>query len=1143
MTNGHSVTPTPRHTDTPLIERLIGASARNGFLIVILTIFGIAGGTWALIQTPLDAIPDLSDVQVIVYTDWEGRSPDLVEDQITYPISTRFIAAPKVKFVRGESMFGKSFVYVIFQDGTDIYWARSRVVEYLSAVRGMLPEGVNPVIGPDATGVGWVFEYALVDKSGNRDLSELRSFQDWHLRYALESVKGVAEVAPVGGFVKQYQVDLDPNKLAAYGIPLSDVVAKIRMSNSDVGGKIFEVGSTEYYVRGRGYIKKIEDIESIPLKVVDGTPIYIKNVASVHLGPDLRRGVAELNGEGEVVGGIVVMRYGENALRVIDGVKRKLEELKPSLPEGVEVVTTYDRSDLIQRSIATLREKLIEESVVVALVCLVFLWHVRSALVAIVTLPIAILLSFIPMHGLSLTSNIMSLGGIAIAIGAMVDAAIIMVENAHKFLEEAQTRKRSVGVSEYRGAGAETIDEGAPTLQHPDTPTPPSKSSTVTLTNRERIDIIVAAAKSVGRPLFFSLLVITVSFIPVFSLVAQEGRLFRPLAFTKTFSMFFASMLGVTLVPVLMVLLIRGKITPEIKNPVNRLLIWMYRPFVNLVLRARWLVLLLAVPLVLIGSIVPIVNIFFGNPIPFYKFGKEFMPPLNEGSILYMPTAVPGISINEATRVLQIQDRLLRQIPEVDTVFGKAGQAETPTDPAPLSMAETVVTLKPAEQWRPGMTWEKIIAEMDAKIKTPGMANIFWMPIQTRTEMLTTGFRSILGIKVFGGDLGVIQDVGVQIEKALSDFLETRSVFAERTTGGYFLDFTVNRQAAARYGLTVGDVNDIIETAIGGKTIATTVEGRERYPISVRYARDFREDLDALKRVLVATPSATGTGMGSGGTPTMANNPGTPALRNPDPASSGMAQIPISALADLSYKTGPPSIRNENGQLVGFVFVDITTDDIEGYVRGASERIRERVTFPPGYYMQWAGQFEYLKSAEKRLLIVVPFTLLIIFVLIYLNTGSVMRTLIVLLAVPFSLVGAFWLLYLLNYNMSVGVWVGLIALAGLDAETGVVMLLYLDHAWDKFKAAGRLNSLADLYEAVREGAVQRIRPKIMTVCAILFGLLPIMWSPATQAGADVMKRIAAPMIGGVVTSAILELLIYPVIYVIWRKRHLPKAEG
>src|SRR5437016_4053902 len=835
--------PTLRHSDTPvqrqfLIERIIEASARNAFLIIILVVFGIAGGIWALTKTPLDAIPDLSDVQVIVYTDWEGRSPDLVEDQITYPISTKFIAAPKVKFVRGESMFGKSFVYVIFQDGTDLYWARSRVVEYLNSVRGMLPEGVNPVIGPDATGVGWVFEYALVDQTGKNSLADLRSFQDWHLRYSLESVKGVAEVAPVGGFVRQYQVDLDPNKLVAYGIPLSDVVAKIRMANADVGGKIFEVATAEYYVRGRGYIKSIEDIEDIPLKVQNGTPVYVKNVGTVHLGPDLRRGIAELNGEGEVVGGIVVMRYGENALRVIDGIKKKLEEIKSSLPEGVEVITAYDRSQLIKRSIATLREKLIEESIVVALVCLVFLWHIRSALVAIITLPIAIILSFLPMFQLSLTSNIMSLGGIAIAIGAMVDSAIIMVENAHKFLEHFREEK-----------GRDP-------------------------TNAERIEVIIAAAKSVGRPLFFALLVITVSFIPVFSLEAQEGRLFKPLAFTKTFSMFFAALLGVTLVPVLMLMAVRGKITPEIKNPINRFLIWAYQPFVNFVLRFRWLTLITGAALVLLvffpwrllvtqrlqkWGAAPLANFsekYLDPLFPYQNLGKEFMPPLNEGDILFMPTAVPGISIAEATKILQIQDRMLRQFPEVENVFGKAGQSETSTDPAPLSMIETVVKLKPPEQWRQGMTWEKLLAEMNAKIKTPGMANIFWMPIQTRTEMLTTGFRSILGIKVFGPDLGKIQEIGVQIEKALSDFPNTRSVFAERTTGGYFLDFTPNREVAARYGLTVGDINDIVETAIGGKTIATTVERRERYPINVRYARDFREDLDALRRVLVPLPMA-----------------------------------------------------------------------------------------------------------------------------------------------------------------------------------------------------------------------------------------------------------------------------------------------
>src|SRR5881227_2840830 len=1041
-------------------ERIIEASARNKFLVFVFTIFAVAAGFYGLMHTPLDAIPDLSDVQVIVYTDWEGRSPDLVEDQITYPISTVFIAAPKVKFVRGESMFGKSFVYVIFEDGTDIYWARSRVIEYLNSVRGSLPEGVNPVIGPDATGVGWVYEYALVDDTGKHNLAELRSIQDWNLRYALASVPGVSEVAPVGGFVKQYQVDLDPNALVAYNIPLSEVVSAIKLSNGDVGGKTFEVATTEYYVRGRGYIKSVADIENIVLKVENGTPVYVKNVAAVHLGGDIRRGVAELDGRGEVVGGIVVMRYGENALNVIDGVKKKIEEIKGSLPEGVRIVPTYDRSELIKRAIATLREKLIEESIVVALVCIVFLWHVRSSLVAIITLPIAIILSFIPMWWLNVTSNIMSLGGIAIAIGAMVDSAIIMIENAHKALEHfREDHGREPG-------------------------------------NRERVGVLVAAAKSVGRPLFFALLVITVSFIPVFSLTAQEGRLFRPLAFTKTFSMFFASFLGVTLVPVLMLLLIRGKIVPEKDNPINRFLIRTYQPFVNFVLRYRWFTLGCAL-------VILALTIF-----PFSRLGSEFMPPLNEGTLLYMPTAIPGMSITEATKILQIQDRQLKKIPEAMTVFGKAGQAETPTDPAPLSMFETVITLKPPDEWRKGMTWDKLLAEVNANIKTPGMANIFWMPIQTRTEMLTTGFRSVLGIKVFGPDLGEIQKLAVQIEKELADLPNTRSVFAERTVGGYFLDFTVNREAAARYGLKVGDVNDIIESAIGGKNITTTVEGRERYPVNTRYARDFREDLDALKRVLVPTPTG--------------------------------AQVPISMLADIQYKTGPPSVRSENGKLVGFVFVDITTSDIAGYVRKASQLLGQRIHYPPGYYVEWAGQFQYLQAAKERLKLVIPFTLLIIFVLIYINTRSVVRTGIVLLAVPFSLVGAFWLLWLLGYNMSVAVWVGLIALAGLDAETGVVMLLYLDHAWEHFKAERRMNNMRDLHDAVIEGAVGRVRPKIMTVCAILFGLLPIMWSPVMQAGADVMKRIATPMIGGVVTSAILELLIYPVIYVIWRRRELPE---
>jgi copper/silver efflux system protein len=1048
-----------RQTAHTLIARIISVSARNPFLVIVLTILGIAAGIYALYQTPLDAIPDLSDVQVIVYTDWEGRSPDLIENQITYPISTKFISAPKVKSVRAESMFGKSFVYVIFQDGTDIYWARSRVLEYLNSVRGTLPEGVNPVIGPDATGVGWIFEYAIVDDSGKNDLAQLRSLQDWNLRYALESVEGVAEVAPVGGFVRQYQIDLDPNKLAAYNVPIGDVVDAVRKSNTDAGGKTVEIATTQFLVRGRGYVQSIRDLEQVVLKVHDGVPVYLRNVAEVHLGPDLRYGAAELDGQGEVVGGIVVMRFGENALKVIAGIKQKIEEIKSSLPPGVRIMPTYDRSTLIYRAIDTLREKLLEESIIVALISVLFLWHVRSALVAIITLPIAIILSFIPMLWLGLTSNIMSLGGVAIAIGAMVDAAIIMVENAHKGLQHFR---------EKNGRDAR---------------------------NRERFDVIVSAAQTVGRPLFFSLLVITVSFIPVLSLQGQEGRLFHPLAFTKTFSMFFASILGLVLVPVLMTWLIRGKITPEKKNPISALLIALYDPLVSLVLRFRWLTLSVAIGALLFTWI------------PISRLGKEFMPPLNEGTILYMPAAVPGISSREASKILQIQDRILKRFPEVENVFGKAGQADTPTDPAPLSMFETVVQLKPPEQWPAGMTWQKLTAEMSEATKTPGMAQVFWMPIQTRTEMLTTGLRSILGIKVFGPSLEGIQRVGISIERALADLPDTRSVFAERATGGYFLDFTVNREAAARYGLRVEDVNQIVETAIGGNTIGTTVEGRERYPISVRYSRDFRDNIDALKRVLVATPAGE--------------------------------QVPISLLADIRYRTGPPDIRTENGQLVSYVSVDMTKRDINSYVAAASRRITERVQFPPGYYVQWAGQFQYLQAAEKRLSILVPFTLLIIFVLIYLGTRSVTKTFIVLLTVPLSLIGAFWLLYLLGYNMSVAVWIGLIALAGLDAETGVVMLLYLDLSWEKFRAEGRMSSLSDLNACVREGAVQRIRPKIMAVCAILFGLLPIMWSPDYQAGADVMKRIAAPMIGGVITSAVLNLLVYPVIYVMWRQRHLP----
>ena len=979
-----SGTPTRRNGES-LLEIVIALSAQNPFLVILFTILGIAGGIYAMYHMPLDALPDLSDVQVIVYTEWQGRSPDLVEDQITYPITTKFTGAPKVKFVRGESMFGKSFVYVIFQDGTDIYWARSRVIEYLNSLRGMLPEGVNPVIGPDATGAGWIFQYALVDESGKYDLAQLRSLQDWQLRYALESVEGVAEVAPIGGFVKQYQIDLDPNKLAAFSISVADVVDAVRKSNMDAGGKTFEIATTQFFVRGRGYIRSASDLEDVVLKVHNGVPVYLRNVSEVHLGPDLRYGVGELNGQGEAVGGVVVMRYGANALNVIDGVKKRIEEIKTSLPQGVRIVPTYDRSALIHRSIDTLREKLLEESLVVAVICALFLWHVRSALVAIIVLPVAIILSFIPMWWLQLTSNIMSLGGIAIAVGAMVDAAIIMVENAHKGLERFREEH-----------GREAI-------------------------GRDRFTVIVSAAQTVGRPLFFSLMVIAVSFIPVFSLEAQEGRLFRPLAFAKTFAMVFASIVGVVLVPVLMVWLLRGKIRAEKKNPISAFLISLYGPLVSLVLRFPWLT---------IGAAAILLAATW---IPISRLGKEFMPPLNEGTILYMPSAVPGISIREAARILQIQDRILKNFPEVESVFGKAGQADTSTDPAPLSMFETVIQLKPPEQWATGMTWKQLIADMSEATKTPGMAQIFWMPIQTRTEMLTTGFRSILGIKVFGPTLEGIQSVAISIERALADLPDTRSAFAERTTGGHFLDFTANREAAARHGLRVEDVNQIVEIAIGGKTIGATVEGRERYPISVRYARDFREDIGALRRVLVAT--ATGE------------------------------QVPLSLLADLSFRTGPPSIRNENGQLVGYVSVDITSRNIDGYVKAASRRIAEKVQFPPGYYFHWAGQFQYLQAAEQRLAVLVPFTLLIIFVLIYLSTRSVMKTFIVLLTVPFSLVGAFWLMALLGYNMSVAVWVGLIALAGIDAQTGVVMLLYLDLSWEKFKVEGRMNTLTDLYAA------------------------------------------------------------------------------
>lgn len=1039
-----------------MIDKIIEYSAKNRFLTITLIAFLAVWGYWAMKNTPLDAIPDLSDVQVIVYTDWEGRSPDLIEDQITYPIVTSMIAAPKVKYVRGQSMFGTSLVYVIFEDGTDIYWARSRVLEYLNEVRGKLPEGINPTLGPDATGVGWVFEYALVDESGKHDLADLRTFQDWYLRYWLESVPGVAEVASVGGFVKQYQVEIDPNKLIAYDIPINKVIEAVRSSNNDVGGRVVEFGSTEYFVRGRGYIKSVEDIEKVMVGTNgNGTPVYVRDIANVQLGPDIRRGVAELDGKGETVGGIVVMRHGENALEVIEKVKEKLEDIKPSLPEGVKIVTTYDRSDLILRAIGTLKGTLIEEMIIVSIVIIVFLLHFRSAIIPIVSIPIGVLMAFIPMYYMHLNSNIMSLGGIAIAIGAMVDASIVIIENVHKKLEKWQSEGEKL----------------------------------------KRADVILDAMKEVGRPVFFSLLVITVSFLPVFTLEYQEGRLFKPLAFTKTFAMFFSALLAITITPALIALLLRGKVKPEEKNPISRFLIGLYGPVVSFVLRFKKTVLALSVVILVLTAF------------PFLKLGSEFMPPLNEGTILYMPTAVPGMSITEASKILQIQDKMLMKFPEVERVFGKIGRSESPTDSAPLSMVETVVILKPEDKWRAGMTWEKLVSEMNQSVKFPGMANIFWMPIQTRTEMLTSGFRSNLGIKVFGPDLGEIEKIAVEIESVLAKTPGTRSAFAERITGGYFLDFEIDREKVARYGLTVGEVEDVIETAIGGKNISQTVEGQERYPINVRYPRELRTDMDKLERVLVATPSG--------------------------------AQVPISLLAKISFNSGPPEIRNENGQKVGYIFVDVEGKDYEGYVKGAKKIIQEGVKLPPGYYLEWAGQYEYLLRVKERLKYILPLTLFIIFLLLYLNFKSITESLIVLFSVPFSLVGSIWLLYLLGYNMSIAVWVGIIALAGLAAGTGVVMIIYLDEAYERRRKRNEMNTEGDLHSAITEGAVQRVRPKMMTVATMTLGLLPLMWSAGT--GADMIKRIAAPMVGGLITSTILTLVIIPAIYAIWKGGSLSRS--
>jgi Cu(I)/Ag(I) efflux system membrane protein CusA/SilA len=1079
-----------------MINRIIEYCATHRLLVVFLVMSATVLGVWAMFNVPLDAIPDLSDPQVIIYTEWQGRSPNLVEDQITYPIVSAMLAAPRVSVVRGISDYGFSYVYVIFDEGTDIYWGRSRALEYMSKITGKLPEGVTPTLGPDATGVGWAFEYALTDRSGKHNLAQLRSLNDWYMRYWLESVPGVAEVAPVGGYVKQYQVTVDPNRLLGFNLPLKNVIEAIRNSNQEVGGRVVEFTGKEYAVRGRGYIRSLEDIRSLAVGTDGkGTPIHVEDVARVELGPEMRRGIAELNGEGEVTGGIVVVRYGQNVMDVIQRVKAKLNEVKPSLPEGVEVVITYDRSDLIQRAIDTLKRTLTEELIIVSLVILIFLWHIPSAIIPIITIPVAVILSFIPMYSTGLTSNIMSLGGIAIAIGAMVDAAIVVVEQTHKKLEQWESQGRPESATR----------------------------------------VIIDAVKEVGGPSFFSLLVIAVSFLPIFALQAQEGRLFKPLAFTKNFSMAIAAVLAITLDPALRLLFMRaevfrfrprrlarivnavlvGKIHGEERHPISRPLMRIYHPMVRFVLEHKWFVIAAAVLLVV--ATIPI----------FERLGSEFMPPLNEGTILYMPITMPGISITEADKYLQVQDKLIKQFPEVQSVFGKVGKAETSTDPAPLSMVETTVVLKPESEWRMvnqerwysrwapeglkvpfrkiwpeegPISWDELIAKMDQALQIPSFPNAWLFPIRTRIDMITTGVRTPVGVKVLGPKLETIDEIGIKLEKVLQEVPGRRSAFFERVTGGYYLDFEVDRREAARYGLTVGDVNDIIETAIGGKNITTTIEGRERYPVNVRYARGLRENLAGLARVLVPTPIG--------------------------------AQVPLTQLARLTMRTGPAMINNEEGFLAGRLYVDVGGRDLGGFVEEAKRVVAEKVSLPAGYSLQWSGQYEYMERVKERLAYVVPLTLLIILLLLYFNTGSMMKTLIILLAVPFSAIGAIWLLYLLDYHMSIAVWVGLIALLGVDAETAVFMLLYLDLAYNERVAQGKMRSMADLKEAIEFGAVKRLRPKVMTVGVMFMGLLPIMWS--SGAGADVMRRIAAPMIGGIFTSFLLELLVYPAIYEIWK---------
>ncbi|MDD5242048.1 MAG: efflux RND transporter permease subunit [Sulfuricella sp.] len=1032
-----------------MLNRIIEWSARNVFLVLLATLLLIGAGIYAIVKTPLDALPDLSDAQVIIYTEYSGQAPQVVEDQVTYPLTTAMLSVPKSKVVRGFSFFGASFVYVIFEDGTDIYWARSRVLEYLSSLAGRLPQGVTPRLGPDATGVGWVYQYAVLAK--NKSLAELRTIQDWYLRYQLTKAPGVAEVASIGGFVQQYQVVVDPRQLQAYGIPLDRITKVIRDSNRDVGGRVVEMAEAEYMVRGRGYLRGKSDLEQLVVKSENGVPVLLRDVARVELGPDERRGLTELNGEGEVVSGIAMARYGQNALEVIGNIKNKIAEIASGLPEGVTIESVYDRSGLILRAIKNLKTTLLEESAIVALVCIVFLLHVRSALVAIIMLPVGVLIAFIAMRLLGMNSNIMSLGGIAIAIGAMVDAAIVMIENAHKHLERIR----------------------------------PGES---------RVEAIISACQEVGPALFFSLLIITVSFLPVFTLEAQEGRLFSPLAYTKTFAMAGAALLSVTLVPVLMMLFVRGKIMAEAKNPVNRFLIWLYRPVIAWVM--RWKKLTIAIALAAIA-----VSLY-----PASRLGSEFMPTLNEGTLFYMPTGLPGMSVTKAAELLQTQDKIIKSFPEVASVYGKAGRANTATDPAPLEMFETIINLKPENEWRPGMTIDKLTAEMDQALQIPGIANSWTMPIKARIDMLSTGIRTPIGIKVFGKNLEGMEKLAKEIESVVKQVPGTTSAYAERLTGGLYLNIEPDRAQLARYGISVGELLDVIATALGGEMVTTMVEGRERFGVNVRYPRELRSDPQRIaSQVLVPVSGAMG---------------GPPAM------------VPLGQLANVEVARGAPAIRTENALLSAYIFVDIRGRDIGSYVHDAQKAVQEQVKFPPGYYVTWSGQFEYMERAKEKMKIVVPVTLAIIFALLFLNFRRLTETLIVMLSVPFSLVGGIWLMWALGYNLSVAVAVGFIALAGVAAETGVVMLIYLDHALNEIKARreaeGQPLAPADLYAAVMEGAVERVRPKMMTVVAIMAGLLPIMWSNGT--GSEVMSRIAAPMVGGMISSTILTLIVIPAIY-------------